>query len=37
VGREQVEGWGGSVHSLHMLAGYSTSQLIERIRKLPEA
>jgi len=36
VGRERVEGWGGSVHSLHMLPGYSTSKLIERIRRLPE-
>ena len=32
VGRSEVEACGGSVHSLHMLAGYSTSQLIERIK-----
>lgn len=36
VGRDHVEGWGGSVHSLHMLTGYSTSELIDRIRRLPD-
>ena len=32
VGREVVEAEGGSVHSLPLLPGYSTTALIERIR-----
>lgn len=35
VGADAVRGWGGSVHSLTLRPGYSTSELIRRIRALP--
>jgi D-glycero-beta-D-manno-heptose 1-phosphate adenylyltransferase len=35
VGREEVEAAGGQVVSIPLEAGYSTSKLIERIRRLP--
>lgn len=34
VGRKEVEGWGGQVLSLALIPGYSTTALIERIKKL---
>jgi len=34
VGREIVEAGGGKVYSLPLLPGYSTTELIERIRRL---
>lgn len=34
VGREVLEGYGGKVLSIPLLPGYSTTALIERIRKL---
>jgi rfaE bifunctional protein nucleotidyltransferase chain/domain len=35
VGREEVEAAGGRVISIPLEAGYSTTKLIERIRRLP--
>jgi D-glycero-beta-D-manno-heptose 1-phosphate adenylyltransferase len=35
VGREEVEAAGGEVISIPLEAGYSTTKLIERIRRLP--
>jgi len=32
VGAKEVKGWGGAVHSIPLLAGRSTSSVIERIR-----
>jgi len=34
VGREIVEADGGKVYSLPLLPGYSTTELIERIRRV---
>ncbi len=35
IGREEVEAAGGQVISIPLEAGYSTTKLIERIRRLP--
>jgi D-glycero-beta-D-manno-heptose 1-phosphate adenylyltransferase len=35
IGREEVEAAGGEVVSIPLEAGYSTTKLIERIRRLP--
>lgn len=35
VGREEVEGAGGSVVSIDLERGYSTTGILEKIRKLP--
>jgi rfaE bifunctional protein nucleotidyltransferase chain/domain len=35
VGREEVEAAGGEVISIPLEVGYSTTKLIERIRRLP--
>jgi len=32
VGAKEVQGWGGAVHSISLVAGRSTSSLISRIR-----
>ena len=32
VGAKEVKGWGGAVHSIPLVAGRSTTSLIERIR-----
>jgi len=32
VGAKEVQGWGGAVHSIPLVAGRSTSSLISRIR-----
>ena len=32
VGAQEVKGWGGSVHSIPLVAGRSTTSLIDRIR-----
>jgi D-beta-D-heptose 7-phosphate kinase/D-beta-D-heptose 1-phosphate adenosyltransferase len=37
VGREFVESYGGSVLSIPFVSGYSTTSLIEKIRKLPRS
>jgi rfaE bifunctional protein nucleotidyltransferase chain/domain len=34
VGAKEVKSWGGSVHSIPLLAGRSTTSVIERIRHL---
>jgi D-glycero-beta-D-manno-heptose 1-phosphate adenylyltransferase len=33
VGAKEVKGWGGSVHSIPLVAGRSTTSVIERIRR----
>ena len=35
VGAQEVKGWGGSVHSIPLVAGRSTTSLIDRIRGKP--
>ncbi|HXF67154.1 MAG TPA: adenylyltransferase/cytidyltransferase family protein [Burkholderiales bacterium] len=35
VGAAEVKSWGGAVHSIPLVAGRSTSALIERIRRHP--
>ena len=37
IGREEVEGAGGKVVSIPVLAGHSTSAMVEKIRKLGES
>jgi bifunctional ADP-heptose synthase (sugar kinase/adenylyltransferase) len=32
VGAKEVQGWGGAVHSIPLVAGRSTTSLIDRIR-----
>lgn len=34
VGSKEVKGWGGAVHSIPLVAGRSTTSVIERIRSL---
>ena len=34
VGREEVESWGGRVEIIPLEPGYSTTSLIERIRRM---
>ena len=34
VGAKEVKGWGGTVHSIPLLAGRSTTAVIDRIRRL---
>jgi D-glycero-beta-D-manno-heptose 1-phosphate adenylyltransferase len=36
VGALDVQSWGGQVHSLDLLPGYSTTAIIRRIQTLPE-
>jgi D-glycero-beta-D-manno-heptose 1-phosphate adenylyltransferase len=33
VGAKEVKGWGGAVHSIPLVAGRSTTSMIERIRR----
>lgn len=37
VGATEVESWGGTVFSLELLPGFSTTAIIEKIRHLPQA